>query len=279
MALVVDRLRAADLPDALRLSTQAGWNQLEADWTRILDLSPEGCLAGRLEGRLVATATVASYGTAVHWIGMVLVDEAMRGRGFGSTMLSAVIEQARRRGGIVGLDATDLGRPVYLKQGFVDLAPIDRWQGILKSTRGGTPTHPMDASHLDDVVALDFASCGADRGPLLRHLFEEPGVKGLVTGADRLTGFAFLRPGRTRRHLGPMIALDDASRTGLLSEAAEVAQGSSVLVDVLRTPASTANFDAHGLSIVRRLTRMTLGDRHPVLTGEALAAAVAFEWG
>ena len=58
MPFTVDPLRSGDLEGALRLSTQAGWNQIAADWERILALSPEGCVAGRMDGHLVATATV-----------------------------------------------------------------------------------------------------------------------------------------------------------------------------------------------------------------------------
>jgi len=38
MDFVVDRLRPDDLDAGLRLSTQAGWNQVASDWKRVLDL-------------------------------------------------------------------------------------------------------------------------------------------------------------------------------------------------------------------------------------------------
>ena len=159
MVFVIDELTAGDLDGALRLSTQAGWNQVAADWRRLLDLSTSGCLAGRLDGSLVATATVASFGAAAHWIGMVLVDEAMRGKGLGSTMFARIIARARERGGdAVGLDATDLGRPVYLKQGFTDVAPIDRWTGMLRPATPPGDVAMIDRSVFDDVAALDLSA-------------------------------------------------------------------------------------------------------------------------
>ncbi|HZK80536.1 MAG TPA: GNAT family N-acetyltransferase, partial [Humisphaera sp.] len=124
----IDRLTEHDLPAALRLSTQAGWNQLEADWRRLITLWPQGCFAGRKDGKLIATATLATYGQSLGWIGMVLVDERHRGHGFGGALLAAALLAAKELGvQTVGLDATDLGWPVYLRRGFRDVGGIDRW--------------------------------------------------------------------------------------------------------------------------------------------------------
>jgi len=277
MFCVVDELSAGDLDAALRLSTQAGWNQIAADWRRLLDLSPSGCLAARFEGALVATATVASFGAAAHWIGMVLVDEAMRGKGLGSAMFAAIIARARERGGeAVGLDATDLGRPVYLKQGFSDVAPIDRWSGTLRATTAPGDVTMIDRSSLDDVTALDLGACGADRSALLRHLIQEEGVVGvLAPGA----GYAFLRPGRTCSHVGPLVGSDDAVCARLLSRLARLAGNTPVLLDAHQTARTSALLESHGLRVARRLTRMTLARPQRLLMGPSVRAAASFEWG
>jgi GNAT superfamily N-acetyltransferase len=277
MPLAIDRLGPGDLEAALRLSTQAGWNQLTADWRRLLDLSPEGCLAGRLDGTIVATATVASFGQDAHWIGMVLVDEAMRGRGFGSAMLTKVLELARSRGGdAIGLDATDLGRPVYLKLGFTDVGPIDRWSGTLRPAGRANGVELIDRSTFDDVVSMDREACGTDRSALLLHLLHEPDVLGVLARGE---GFAFLRPGRTRAHIGPMVAPGEEVCSTLLNKLAALAPPGPVLFDALRTPAAERLLGAHGLGVARRLTRMTLGRPQRLLMGGAVRAAVSFEWG
>jgi len=92
----IDRLTPADIPAALRLSTQAGWNQLEADWRRLIGLWPDGCFAGRVDGHLVATATLATYRPSTAWVGMVLVDESQRGQGYGGAIMDHVIAEADR---------------------------------------------------------------------------------------------------------------------------------------------------------------------------------------
>ena len=279
MPLIVDRLRKDDLDGAMRLSTQAGWNQIPEDWRRLLDFSPDGCFAGRLDGTLVATATLASYGRLAHWVGMVLVDESCRGKGFGGTLLSRALDHGRGLGGTIGLDATDLGRPVYLKQGFVDVAPIDRWRGTLKALGRPSDVELLDRSNFDEVVALDQAACGAERSGLLLHLMHEPGVFGVVSRRGTVAGYAFLRPGLNFAHVGPVVATCDEVHEALLDRVARLAEGKPVLLDALRTPASSADLERRGLTVSRRLTRMAVGSSASVLMGDRVRAITSFEWG
>jgi GNAT superfamily N-acetyltransferase len=279
MPFVVDRLRKDELEGAMRLSTQAGWNQTPVDWIRLFDLAPDGCFAGRLDGALVATSTLASYGNRVHWIGMVLVDEACRGQGFGSKMLARTVERGRERGGTVGLDATDLGRPVYLKQGFLDVAPIDRWRGELKVRGARSDLELLDRTNFDEVVTLDHLACGADRSEFLLHLMHEPGVFGVVSRRGSVTGFGLLRPGLNWSHVGPIVATDDQTQGELLDRLAQLAEGKTVLLDALTIPATSAILERHGLAVSRRLTRMAIGSAAPVLMSDRVRAIASFEWG
>jgi GNAT superfamily N-acetyltransferase len=278
MDLLIDRLTSADLAAALRLSTQAGWNQIEADWRRLLGFSPQGCFAGRLEGRLVATVTVVSYGRDAHWIGMALVDEAFRGRGFGAAILAKAIEHGLAQGSdAVGLDATDLGRPVYLKQGLVDVATINRWGGVLREGGSARGVELLDRSTFDEVAALDRAAAGVDRSDLLLRLLHEEEVFGWIArDGGKIGGFAFVRPGRDHAHIGPVVAQDADLCARLLERIAAHLRGRSVLIDLLRNeePARTA-----GLLARRRLMRMTARRPQDLLRGPWISAATAFEWG
>jgi GNAT superfamily N-acetyltransferase len=280
MAFVVDRFLPTDLAAGLRLSTQAGWNQVAADWQRVVDLCPAGCLAGRLDGRLVATGSVAAIGPKIRWIGLILVDEAARGRGFGSIMMDRCLELARRNGDeVVALDASDLGRPVYLKKGFVDVIPIDRWTGVL-AVDGNRGADRIGLDAFGELARLDREACGVDRSELLKDLLEDrDGHCFGSTGPGGLDGFAVLLPGRTSPHLGPVIARDDDAFKNLLGAAARRLGSTPVILDSLRTPENSLVLEQAGLTVSRRLTRMTLGQSHPVLMGPMVRAAVSFTWG
>jgi GNAT superfamily N-acetyltransferase len=280
MAFVVDRFLPADLDAGLRLSTQAGWNQVAADWKRALDLAPDGLYAGRLDGRVVATGSVAAIGERIRWIGLILVDESLRGRGYGSIMMDRCLDQARRRGDeIVGLDASDLGRPVYLKKGFVDVAPIDRWAGVLNG--GGDPRDvaQITLKSFDQLADLDQKACGVDRTSLLRNLLGDPDGSCFAHYGKELEGFAFLLPGRTCAHMGPVVARDGAVLKDLLGAVSRHLKGAPVFVDAIRTPETSHSLERYGLTISRQLTRMTFGQPHPAMMGPMVRAAVSFTWG
>src|SRR5882672_656263 len=271
MAFVVDRLLPADLDAALALSTKAGWNQVAADWQRVLDLSPEGCLAGRQDGRVVATAGLVTVTPEIRWVCLVLVDEALRGRGYGAAMFVQVLERVRRSGTTaVGLDASDLGRPVYLKQGFVDVAPIDRWTGVLRPSAPPSNIGAFETRSAEIVAALDRDACGGDRGPLLRHLVAEPAVRTVVSPG---LGYGLYRPGRLHGHIGPLIAANDTVAKLILDQIRHAAGERTVSIDAMRTAENAALLETAGLTVARRLTRMTLAPARPLLMGPRIRAA------
>ena len=83
-----------DIPAALELSQQAGWNQTAEDWRMLTDLAPEGCLAIQVDAELAATTTLLCYGRRLAWIGMVLTKVPYRGRGFARRLLTQALKQA-----------------------------------------------------------------------------------------------------------------------------------------------------------------------------------------
>ncbi len=280
MAFVVDPLRPDDLEAGLRLSTQAGWNQVASDWKRVFDLCPDGFFAGRLDGKVVATGSVAAISSNIRWIGLILVDEEVRGRGYGSLMMNHCLQVARRTGDeIVGLDASDQGRPVYLKKGFVDVAPIDRWSGTLTAPGDSRDIDRISLDSFDQVAEFDLKACGVDRSPLLRSLLGDPQGACFAYHGGGIEGFAFLLPGRTSPHLGPVVSRDGSVFQELLGAVSRHLGKTPILMDSLRTPAQSILLEQCGLTVSRSLTRMTLDQSHSVLMGPQVHAAVSFTWG
>src|SRR3981081_3729230 len=104
-------MTVADIPTGMQLQEHAGWNQLEADWRRLLDLQPDGCFLAELDGAPVGTVTTCRFGPVV-WGAMMLVEERFRGRGIGRSLMVHALNDLDARGvRSVRLDATPLGRP------------------------------------------------------------------------------------------------------------------------------------------------------------------------
>jgi GNAT superfamily N-acetyltransferase len=282
----VAQLRHLTHDDALQaaaLSRGVGWNQTPDDWTRLLTLAPDGVFGAFEAGRLVASSSVAAYGGALAWIGMMIVDAGHRGRGLGKRLLDAALASPTvPRGATIGLDATDMGAPLYRSRGFVDVDPIDRWGGVLRAPRAAPGVEAVAVADADvaPLAAWDAVRTGTDRSALVAHLLRSPGAFAvLARRGDRVVGYAAVRPGRTHHHLGPVVADDDIAFDALLAAVAHELTGEPVFADAVRGDATDAAFARAGLRVERRLTRMTLTHPRRVLSGAPIWATAGLEWG
>ena len=113
-----------DAQAGLVLSTEAGWNQNEADWRFFLN---KGAVFGLRDGdRLVATAALLPYSAGNAWISMVLVTADFRRRGIATKLVDACLDVAKRRGLTTWLDATPAGASVYGPLGFTPTLQLRR---------------------------------------------------------------------------------------------------------------------------------------------------------
>lgn len=264
-------LTSSDVPSAKFLSTQAGWNQLDADWQRLITLWPETCVGGFNGSSLVATGTLATYGVEaappIAWIGMILVDEGQRGKGLGTGMMKMLLVAAKQRHvKTVGLDATDMGKPVYEKLGFVTHSIVNRWMATAGTTTA--PPHNSNAGHARPMTPeywpaaelLDKHAVAVSRHSLLRLLQTEEGADTrVVLLHGRVSAIGFSREGRTAKYIGPIVASDPESAAiafrGLFHR---MPTGTRVLIDVPENSPLCDSLRDAGFVIQRRLTRMLL---------------------
>jgi GNAT superfamily N-acetyltransferase len=195
-------ITAADVPQAMRLKEAAGWNQTETDWHNVMRLAPDGCFGIDCDGVLAATSTAVSFGRELAWIGMVLTLPDFRGRGFARRLMEHAIEYLEARGvEWIKLDATDMGRPLYLKLGFEDEAIVERWGGA-----GQLPERRHDTQEERQDWRLDREAFGADRSELL-------GMLARMESACRGEAYAMGRPGSKAAYFGPCVSREaDAVR-------------------------------------------------------------------
>lgn len=266
------------VPSACRLSTQAGWNQQEDDWRRLLRLNPEGVRVWVHDGEVRASYSVMGYGNRVAWIGMILADVACRGRGLGKAAFAGALETTRTGGySLIGLDATEMGEPIYRKFGFESIGPIVRWRGVLLPPENQTPAPPLLRGMNPGILRLDARSTGEDRTGLLQDLARTADLFRLDR-AGETQAYAAVRPGRTARQIGPLVARSPQAFRDIMDALASVLPGEDVLCDVLREEAGP-DLQAVGLSPARHLQRMTLPRQDGCLQGEGVWCAAGFEWG
>ncbi len=256
-------MTVADLPLGMRLKAQAGWNQVEADWLRFLDLEPEGAFVAELDGSPVGTLVVCIFGP-VAWIAMVLVDTAVRRRGLGRALMEHALALLDARGvPTVRLDATPLGQPLYEQLGFVPEYVLTRFEGAAPRVEATfQKVQPARATHLDEILSLDRSVTGTDRSKMLRCLFaEQPDAARVVEHNGAVTGYLMARPGARALFVGPCIAQAEAGPL-LFADAWQRYAGQPIFLDIPNgNTAAFALAQSAGLTPQRPLTRMVRGVR------------------
>ena len=253
-------MTAADLPLGLCLCDEAGWNQIAADWQRLLDLQRDGCSVAVWDGVAVGTTTTCIFGS-VAWIAMVLVAETARGRGVGTALMENALRFLDESGvATVRLDARPMGQPLYERLGFVEQYRIAHYEGTLPAAPKVALVEDAVPACWEELMDLDEKITRTDRRRLLSRLFAEHplSVRYLRLGRD-LGGYWTARPGKKTLRLGPCIATASAGPL-LLGDAWHRHAGQRVSVDVpVANEAASHWVECHGLTVQHTLTRMCRG--------------------
>jgi ribosomal protein S18 acetylase RimI-like enzyme len=273
----------ADIPVATQLKNIAGWNQTESDWRGYLEFEPDGCFVAEAGGQPAGTATAISYGDRFGWIGMVLVHPDFRRFGIGTALLRHTIDYLQRRGTrCVKLDATPMGKKVYVPMGFREEYDLTRYEGVAPATdviRGGDArVRTLGAGEWDEVVAFDAPVFGAERARVLRSLSRRnPDLCFVARGPAGVTGYLIAREGQNAVQLGPWVAREPATAEGLLRAFLQRVKGRRVFVDVPQPNAPARDLmEKLGFTVQRGFTRMHLGEnRHPGIPAQVFGTSGA----
>jgi GNAT superfamily N-acetyltransferase len=270
--IVPRKLRLSDIPAAMELCKEAGWNQTTEDWRMLIGLSPEGCLAIDVEGVLAATTTLLCYGKRLAWIGMVLTRVPYRGRGYARRLMTEALTLADQTGiETVKLDATDQGQPLYEKLGFRCEQPVERWAcPAFGAVQGSSfPETPFS----NEWRETDNRAFGVDRSQLLDELARRNPP--LATGRSYL----LTRPGRLNRYLGPCVAHSPEEARTLIERSMRSLKSVEWFWDLLPRNTSAAVI-ARDLSFApkRHLMRMVRG-KDLRAQEDAIYAIAGFELG
>ncbi|MCE5310867.1 MAG: GNAT family N-acetyltransferase [Acidobacteriales bacterium] len=243
-------LTSADLDGVMLLSREAGWNQTREDWARMMALTPQSCFGIDCDGRVVATATAYCYGSELAWVGMVLTAADYRGRGFARATVQATLDFARSQDvAWIKLDATDMGRPLYEKLGFVAEYAVERW------LRPPSPAAAATVEAYRPNPELDLEAFGADRSSLLASLAP-------IEAASAGGAFALGRPGSKAAYFGPCVSRNMDSTAKLLDWYLSRHAREQVFWDLVEpNPDAFALARTRGFAPVRRLMRMVLRGR------------------
>jgi GNAT superfamily N-acetyltransferase len=245
-------LSHSDALAGLALSTEAHWNQNEADWRFFLT---KGTVFGvRDDDRhLVATAALLPYTSGNAWISMVLVTANWRRRGLATKLVDLCLDVATKQGLTTWLDATPEGAAVYGPLGFTPTLQLRRLR-LQTPPKAGAP-QPLSTCDVAQFATRDLSAMGFDRSAPLAELGGRPGSR-LVSNGDAV---ALVRDGRTARHIGPLFA-DNPDRALALVDAIVRSETGPVLIDAVSTQEEfLQGLTNSGWTIERPFQRMRFG--------------------
>lgn len=247
-------LRAADLDGAVAANEAIGWRQRRPLFDFYDARADSALFVADLDGEIVGTAgaTIFPGAPPTGWVHGIVVRPARQRTGLGARLTQTALAWLRARSvGAVLLLATDAGRPVYERLGFVGGARYGLFPWPARGCEPGPTLERMQPHHRAAVHALDREATGEDRGGFLDAL------EGWVaTRGGDVTGFHLACPWGG----GPAIARDAPSGLALLRLAASVQQGQTggVGLPECNTPA-VRYLAGLGITAERHVTRMWLG--------------------
>jgi GNAT superfamily N-acetyltransferase len=247
----ISKLNADDAPAGLVLSTEAHWNQNEADWCFFLS---KGIVFGVRDhdGRLIATAALMPYSASNAWISMVLVTQDFRRRGIATRLIDACLNEANRRGLTTWLDATSAGAAVYGPLGFIPTLELRRLRLAAAVPRKAAP---LTAYDVNEVIVRDHRAIGFDRHDLIRELATRSGSRLISNG----TAMALIRDGRTARHIGPLFAEHSDDALALIGDIVASETGPLLIDAIAGRDDFLIGLTDSGWTIERPFQRMRFG--------------------
>ena len=259
----------ADLDAVAALVEAIRWPHRRADVAALIELG-RGRLARAGDGRTLGVGLWWPVGDTAARIGLVVVSPASQGHGIGRRLVERLLADTAPRS--VMLLATQAGRPLYQKLGFVDVGAVCQHQG---EYRGGGHTDPRvrmaGPGDRTAILRLDAAALGAAREGMLDHLLAVGRVFVLVEDG-RVAGYAIERAFGHGSVVGPVVAASEPHAIALFDAAA---RPGFVRVD---RPSDAANFGRHltacGLTLDSESPAMLRG-HWPQATGPQRILALA----
>jgi ribosomal protein S18 acetylase RimI-like enzyme len=239
-------MRAVDIPFAVRLITDEGWDYSSADFERLLSYQPEGCFIASVDGVDAGMVTTTTYGEDSAFIGCLLVDPPFRGRRLGIALFEHATGHLRSAGvGSIHLEAVPRAEGLYRKLGFVQLWQSLRLLGMECRTPHSSNGYLQDKHMADmevrlfkakdrkEILRLDRRLTAMDRSRILKDVLGRFGKHTFVCRKNgELVGFLSGRPATRGYRLGPWMCTPDGEEVplALLDLASRTFEGEKLFV-------------------------------------------------
>jgi len=271
-------MRPEEIAIAVDWAAAEGWNPGHADTACFATVDGQGFLIGEIDGAPAATISCVNYDDNFAFLGFYIVRADLRGRGHGLAIWNAAIAHAGRR--VIGLDGVVAQQANYARSGFAFAYPNVRYGGAATPGAANAGIVALADVPFAAIAADDATLFPAPRAAFLRAWIDAPGHVGRALMRDGgLAAWGVIRPCRTGRKIGPLVADDRTAAEAVLAALLAEAGGGEVFVDVpaVNREAVALARDL-GLEPVFETARMYTGPIAPVRI-ERVFGVTSFELG
>ena len=238
---MIRSLTPKDAEACMALAERVGWPKEREKWQLLFEQGP-GFGVSAEDGALRAMVMLPEF-VELRFVAMMVVSPSDQGQGLGRVLLEHALAKTQ---GVVALYATEAGRPLYERLGFVEQGGVVRYIGVLDGEAAALPPDPKETWNEDSILGADRAAFGYDRASLLRTLL----ARGQGVFTDDAGGFVLSWWNGAVTVLGPVVAQDEAHAIALVDRALANARG-PVRIDV----------DVRFLALGRHVVARGLSDR------------------
>ena len=263
--LQIRNLRPEEIAIAVDWAVAEGWNPGLSDAACFAIPDAKGFFVGEIDGEPVATVSCVNYDDRFAFLGFYIVRSDFRDRGHGLRIWNAAIAHAGAR--VIGLDGVVAQQDNYRKSGFQLAYANIRYGGVVAaSSRPPADVVALDTIPFARVEADDAMVFPAPRSAFLRAWVGTSGHVGRALLRDgKLAAWGVIRPCRTGRKIGPLVADDRAAADAIVQALLASTIGGEIFVDV---PAinreAIALAESLGLKPVFETARMYTGPIAPM---------------
>ena len=204
--LTIRTMQQEDLAFAIECTAAEGWvSENQSTLEGFFHYDPSGCLLAVENGKPVGICIATCYDSS-GFIGELIVRPEARGRGVGAALLNHGIYILKQRGvETVYLDGVVKAVALYQRNGFNKVCRSWRYSGNLTG-KESPHVRQMRLDDLDQVIALDTRSFGAERGFFLKRRVELfPQLGYVMENNGAVVGYILGRAGTGWLSAGPWV--------------------------------------------------------------------------
>lgn len=194
-----------DLSTAIGWAKDEGWNPGVKDTAVFYQADPTGFLAGKYDEHIIATISAVKYGHDFGFIGLYIVKNEFRGKGYGLALWNAAIDSLAGRN--IGLDGVLAQQENYKKSGFKLAHRNIRFAGKSMNAISMMPTVSAAQVAFEEIAAYDSQFFPDERSAFLKQwVAPENSNTLLIMDNSRIMGYGAVRACERGFKIGPLNA-------------------------------------------------------------------------